>query len=103
MKDGLTACICRQKVSKAIDDEAGYIKNKAFDDQYYKDLIIKYLKQYGKAKKKNIRNLLWDKLPDVLSETQKEYKIGNLLASLKNAGIICADSNNQQRASWILK
>ena len=91
------------EVSKAIDDEAGYIKNKAFDDQYYKDLIIKYLKQYGKAKKKNIRNLLWDKLPDVLSETQKEYKIGNLLASLKNAGIICADSNNQQRASWILK
>ena len=91
------------EVSKAIDDEAGYIKNKAFDDQYYKDLIIKYLKQYGKAKKKDIRNLLWDKLPDVLSETQKEYKIGNLLASLKNAGIICADSNNQQRASWILK
>lgn len=91
------------EVSKAIDDEAGYIKNKAFDDQYYKDLIIKYLKQYGKAKKKNIRNLLWDKLPDVLSETQKEYKIGNLLASLKNAGIICADSNNQQRAFWILK
>ena len=91
------------EVSQAIDDEAGYIKNKAFDDQYYKDLIIKYLKQYGKAKKKNIRNLLWDKLPDVLSETQKEYKIGNLLASLKNAGIICADSNNQQRASWILK
>ena len=91
------------EVSKAIDDEAGYIKNKAFDDQYYKDLIIKYLKQYGKAKKKNIRNLLWAKLPDVLSETQKEYKIGNLLATLKNAGIICADSNNQQRASWILK
>ena len=91
------------EVSKAIDDEAGYIKNKAFDDQYYKDLIIKYLKKYGKAKKKDIRNLLWDKLPDVLSETQKEYKIGNLLASLKNAGIICADSNNQQRASWILK
>ena len=66
------------EVSKAIDDEAGYIKNKAFDDQYYKDLIIKYLKQYGKAKKKNIRNLLWDKLPDVLSETQKEYKIGKM-------------------------
>ena len=91
------------EVSQAIDDEAGYIKNKAFDDQYYKDLIIKYLKQYGKAKKKDIRNLLWDKLPDVLSETQKEHKIGNLLASLKKAGIICTDSNNQQHASWILK
>ena len=91
------------EVSQAIEDEAGYIKNKAFDDQYYKDMIVKYIQQYGKAKKKDIRNLLWDKLPDVLSETQKEYKIGNLLSSLKNAGIICADSHNQQRAYWILK
>lgn len=91
------------EVSQAIDDEASYIKNKAFDDQYYKDMIVKYITQYGKAKKKDIRNLLWDKLPDVLSETQKEYKIGNLLSSLKNAGIICPDSNNQQRAYWILK
>lgn len=90
-------------VSQAIDDEAGYIKNKAFDDQYYKDLIVKYLKQYGKAKKKDIRNLLWDKLPDVLSDKQKEYKIGNLLASLKKQEVIYPDSSNQQRASWILK
>lgn len=90
-------------VSQAIDDEAGYIKNKAFDDQYYKDLIVKYLKQYGKAKKKDIRNLLWDKLPDVLSDKQKEYKIGNLLASLKKQKVIYPDSSNQQRASWILK
>lgn len=90
-------------VSQAIDDEARYIKNKAFDDQYYKDLIVKYLKQYGKAKKKDIRNLLWDKLPDVLSDKQKEYKIGNLLASLKKQEVIYPDSSNQQRASWILK
>ena len=90
-------------VSQAIDDESSYIKNKAFDDQYYKDLIVKYLKQYGKAKKKDIRNLLWDKLPDVLSDKQKEYKIGNLLASLKKQEVIYPDSSNQQRASWILK
>lgn len=90
-------------VSQAIDDEAGYIKNKAFDDQYYKDLIIKYLKQYGGAMKKDLRNLLWDKLPDVLSDTQKEYKIGNLLSSLKRQGVICPNSTNQQKSQWILK
>lgn len=90
-------------VSQAIDDEASYIKNKAFDDQYYKDLIIKYLKQYRKATKKELRNLLWDKLPDVLSDTQKEYKIGNLLASLKRQEIIYPNSTNQQKSYWILK
>jgi len=42
--------------------------NKGFDDKYYKDLIVEYLRQYKKAKKKDIRELLWDKLSDALSE-----------------------------------
>ncbi|MFI3214726.1 MAG: ATP-binding protein [Eubacteriales bacterium] len=90
-------------IAKSIDDRAGYIKNKAFDEQYYKDLIISYIKQYKKAKKKDIRELLWDKLPDVLSEKQKEYKIGNLLASLKAENMIETNSENQQLSYWILK
>ena len=89
--------------SQAFDDEAGYIKNKAFDDQYYKDLIVKYLQQFKRAKKQDIRNLLWSKLPDVLSEQQREYKIGNLLSTLKKQGIITTDSENQQRSYWVLK
>ena len=87
-------------ISKSIDHEAEYIKNKAFDDQYYKDLIINYLKEYQKAKKKDLRVLLWDKLPDVLNDNQKERKIGNLLASLRKNGDIKTDS--EDRTSWIL-
>lgn len=90
------------EVSKTIDAGADYIKNRAFDDQYYKDLIINYLKQYGKAQKKDFRILLMDKLPDSLSENQKEYKIGNLLAALKRQGKIRTDSSNQQVSFWIL-
>jgi len=37
--------------SKSIDDSASYIKNKGFDDKYYKDLIVEYLKQYKTARK----------------------------------------------------
>lgn len=88
-------------VSKNIEDEAQYIKNKGFNDQYYKDLIINYLKEFKSAKKKDIRTLLWDKLPDVLDDKQKERKIGNLLASLrKNVNII---TNPKDRTTWILK
>ena len=79
------------------------IKNKGFDDKYYKDLIVEYLKQYDKARKKEIRELLWDKLPDALSEKQKENKIRNLLYSLKQKQIIETDSTNQQKSNWILK
>jgi ATP-dependent DNA helicase RecG len=89
--------------SKSIDDSASYIKNKGFDDKYYKDLVVEYLKQYKSAKKKDIRNLLWGKLPDALSDTQKENKIRNLLTSMKKAGIIDTDSDNQQKSNWILK
>ena len=50
-----------------------------------------------------IRELLWDKLPDALSEKQKENKIRNLLYSLKQKQIIETDSTNQQKSNWILK
>lgn len=65
-------------VAKSIENQAGYIKNKGLDDQYYKTLIIEYLKQYSKANRKEnrkeISKLLWDKLPDSLSDDQKNIR-----------------------------
>ena len=99
----LTSLYLSASAAKSIDESTSYIKNKGFDDKYYKDLIVEYLKQYGKAKKKDIRELLWDKLPDALNDTQKENKIHNLLAALRKQKIIGKDSENQQQSSWILK
>jgi len=99
----LTSLYLSASAAKSIDESTTYIKNKGFDDKYYKDLIVEYLKQYKKAKKKDIRKLLWDKLPDALSDTQKENKIHNLLASLKKQRIIGKDSENQQQSNWVLK
>ena len=103
VKGRLTSLYLPVSAAKSISDSTGHIKNKGFDDQYYKDLIVEYLKQYGKAKKKDIRELLWDKLPDTLSESQKEHKVSNMLAVLKKNHIIDTDSPNQQRSHWILK
>lgn len=89
-------------VAQGIAEEAQYIKNKGFDDQYYRDLIIDYLQKFGKAQRKDIRKLLWDKLPNVLSDAQKERKILTLLTALKRAGKIKTDSENKQRSHWIL-
>lgn len=90
-------------VAKSTDQEVDYIKQKAFDDKYYKDLIIKYIEQWGKAQKKDIKNLLWDKLPDGLSDSQKNSKIKNLMYSMAKEGIIETDSDNKRLANWILK
>lgn len=65
-----------------------YIKNKSFDDDYFKQQIIKYLKKYKKATKKEITMLVVDKLSPVLDDRQKKNKIQNFLSSLRIAGKI---------------
>ena len=77
-----------KSVAKATGQEAKYTKNKGFDDNYYKDLIINYLAQHGKKGRAEINELLLDKLPDALTEQQKITKIGHLLMNLRNAGKI---------------
>lgn len=89
-------------VSETIGEQSQYVKNKAFNDQYYRELIVKYLEQYGSAKKRDVRELLWDKLPEVMDDKQKESKVKNLLAKMRRMGIITTDSENQQKSSWIL-
>lgn len=90
------------EVSQSIEAEAQYIKNKGFNDQYYKDMIVRYLHQYGRAKKKDLRSLIWDKLPDVLTDKQKNNKLTTLLTDLRKKSIIKTSSPNQQRSYWIL-
>ena len=99
----ITSLFLSASASKSMDDSAGYIKNKGFNDKYYKDLIVEYLKKYHKAKRRDIKLLLWEKLPDSLSDKQKENKIHNILTAMKKSNIIQLDSDNQQISNWILK
>lgn len=74
------------KVVVLTDDEklkAQYIKNKSFDDNHFKELILSYLKTYHVATKAALIGLLKDKLSDSLSEEQKTKKVTNLLSALK--------------------
>lgn len=83
--------------SKHIGLKASYIKNKSFDDSYYKKLIIDYLEKFKSASRKEVEELLMDKLPEVLDETQKYNKVTNLLASLRKEGKI-----HVKRRIWFL-
>lgn len=91
------------KVAESTDTKAQYVKNKGFDDEYYKKLIISYLETYKKGKKQDFIELLADKLPDTMDDKQKNSKVRNLLGSLKNEGRITTDSNNKRLANWILQ
>jgi len=54
------------------------------------------------ASKKDIRGLLFDKLPDVLDEKQKEIKVKNLLQDMRRKKYIQRDSQNNRTSNWIL-
>lgn len=90
------------KVAKIVGEKAKYIQNKAFDDEYYKNLIINYLEKFEKAKKSDITELLINKLPDVLNDNQKNSKIKNLLTSLKKSNKIIPIGGNSKNAYWVL-
>jgi len=87
------------KASKHVGLKSSYIKNKGFDNAYFKKLILEYINKFGKASRQEIDQLLTNKLPENLSETQKFNKITNLLASLRKEGKI--KSREEDRA-WIL-
>ena len=89
-------------LAKTEEDKAQYIKNKAFDDKYYQDMIVNYLREFGKANRAAMRDLLMDKFPDTLSPSQKERKVLTLLTALKRRGIITTDSENRKRSNWVL-
>ena len=72
---------------------ASYIRNRAFDDDLYKQQILAYLDQYGKANRSQIQELIGKHLPDILTEDKKYNKVKNILQSMRTAGIINVDKD----------
>lgn len=65
---------CNKKLQKLYRRKLSISRTRALMIKYYKDLIIEYIRKYGKAKKKDIRELLWDKLPDVFDDKKRTAK-----------------------------
>jgi ATP-dependent DNA helicase RecG len=74
------------QVIEPTEDEglkATYIRNKGFDDEYSKKLILQYIFKWKEASRKQIETLLFDKLSDVLDEKSKKNKIMHFLQALR--------------------
>ena len=75
-------------IASAANAKAAYLKTRGLDDGYYRKLITEYLEKFGHASRADIDGLLRSKLSDGLGQKQKATKIGNLLTSMRKAGII---------------
>ena len=79
-----------------------YYKNKAFDNSYYMDLIEKAITQHGSLDRKDIDELLWNKLPDWMEDSQKKVKINNIISQMRKKGRM-QNEGNFPKPKWTLK
>lgn len=89
-------------IAKATGGRSEYIRNRAFDDAHYKDMVLAYLKKYGSASKQDLAGLILDKLSDVLDEKQKANKLRNLLYAMSKRDKTIEKSVVQEKRRWIL-
>lgn len=73
-------------VAKVTNTQNQYVLNKGFDDDHYKRTILKRLR-LGPATGDQLRQLVLDKLPAVLSDKEKETKVKNLRTALRLRGL----------------
>ena len=89
------------KVAQKTGQKAAYSKNKAFNKSYYLDLIEKAIKEHQSLERKDIDELLWNKLPEWMDEQQKKHKINNLLSELRRKNKI-ENKGTFKMSKWIL-
>ena len=88
-------------VAQKTGQKASYSKNRAFDKQYYLDLICKAIGEHGSLTRKEIDELLWNKLPDWMDDKQRKNKVGNLIGELRRQQRI-VNRGCDARPVWVL-
>ena len=88
-------------IAAATETEAEYIRHRAFDDRYYGDLIIDYLKTFHEGKREDFTRLLSGKFSDLLTDEQRTRKVNNLLQRLRREGKLTIQGHTRS-AIWRL-
>lgn len=75
-------------VAEITNQKPDYMKLRGINDDYYKKIIIDYIKKFKTAKKGDLEEILLEKLGDSMTDIQKKNKIKNILQSLRRDGVI---------------
>lgn len=91
------------RLAAVTGQKAKYIKTRGLDDNHYIELIMEYLRKYDYAGRKDINELLMNKLPDILSMEQKMHKINRLLSEIMRKKLTLIKNIGTDRApKWVL-
>lgn len=89
-------------IASITGEKSTYIKNRAFDNEHYKKLILAFIKEFGEASRQDIDTLLFDKLSGVLSDEQKKKKITNLLYGMHKRDKTIKNVRSKNKSRWTL-
>lgn len=81
-------------IAKITGNKKDYVYNVGLENEFYKEIIMKYLNEYGSASRKEILELLNDKLPKSLDSKNKINRVRYLLDILKKDGKIYNDAKS---------
>lgn len=81
---------------------AQYIKNRGFHNEYYKKMIVEYLKKNPGVSRQDVDDLLMSILPKILTEKQKRKKVGNLLLDLSSRDKTIINKGNNKTPKWYI-
>ena len=88
-------------IATVTGQKAKYIKDRGFNNIYYQNLILAFIRKYGSANRKDIDELLLDKLPEILTDKQKKKKIMNLLNQLSKDKNLIRNIGSKKFPKWI--
>lgn len=98
----VTNLMIAAKVAEETGQKVEYIKIKATNDVHLRQLILDYLNQWGKASRKELEDLLFDKMSMALTLAQKRTKLSTLLTALRRKGMI-ANVGSDKMSHWTLQ
>ena len=88
-------------VAQVTAAKADYILMRGQDDAFYEQLVLDLLSRFGAATRRDIDDLLLEKLGDRLDESQKRNKVALLLTRLRRARRI-RNAGSRKAPRWVL-
>lgn len=90
------------EIAAATGQKARHIRDKGFDNQYYRDLILQIVREHQPVSREDIDRLLLDKLPEVLTREQKRGKVHNLMMDLARKQKRIVNQGSRRNSQWVL-
>ena len=76
------------QIAKITDKKAQYTRNRGLDTELLKSFILRHIDIHGSATRKEIDELLLDKMPDYMNERQRKKRIDNIIQNMRDDTIV---------------